>query len=193
MILKVSLQVLGVLCSAATPLVFAAPQLPYLKQRVRPTSFENGWRQLNIQRNLNHQDEGFEEVLDLLLPIRIGSEPFAEVIADDLREGTEEVNVSEAVEELRLLTEPKNFVDYILVCYDEDSGGPQAEPKETGNHGFKLNNTDPAGDDWRWFGPHSAVEHIALEHAQEQINRWKILGAVTLSLSVIFQLTAMAL
>jgi hypothetical protein len=191
--LSLGFQILGVLLSAAAPVLFAAPRLPYLKEYVRPSKFEEGWYTLRVQRQLNYDDPGFDKVLRFLIGHSFGEGEghFVDVVADDLGIESEEIlsgaRVPE-VEELRILTKPTYFSEHILICYDEETGGPLEESDESSYHGLPKLNTDDSGDDWRWFGPLSAVEYNALRYMSEEIDRWTSYGAVALGFGVLFQL-----
>ena len=193
--MEIILQILGVVFSAATPLLFAAPRLPYLKKYVRPLFFEEGWYSLVLNRELNYNEEGFNEVLWFIIGHSTEDGNFAEVVADDV--GVEEEDITAvsppAVEEIRIMSKPPDWKEQILLCYDKDTDGPPGESNTTTNHGLEVLNTESSGEDWRWFGPLSAVEYNAQRYSQERINRWTNYGAVTLALGVLFQILAIAL
>lgn len=186
------LQMLGIIFSAATPLVFAAPRLPYLKEYIRPISFEEGWNSLVVNRSLNHKEEGFIEVLVFILVHNAEDGRFANVVAEDTGIEIEDSisNTSPSVEEIRIMTKPSMFKEQILLCYDEDTKGPLGELNELPNIDTKLPSTEDHGEDWRWFAPLSAVEYNAQKHTWEQIDRWTNYGAATLALGVLFQILA---
>lgn len=194
--MEIVLQILGVVFTAAAPLLFAAPRLPYLKKHVRPHYFEEGWYSLVLQRELNYTDEGFREVLGFIIGHSTEDGHFADIVADDT--GIETGNIISntstlAVEEIRVLSRPPDWKEQILLCYDEDTEGPPGEPNVTPNHGFETPNTDDYGEDWRWFGPLSGVEYNAQRYTRERIDRWTTYGAIALALGVLFQILAIAL
>ncbi|ELZ96067.1 hypothetical protein C440_05737 [Haloferax mucosum ATCC BAA-1512] len=190
------LQILGVIFSGLTPLMFALPRLPYLKCVARPAEFEDGWFSLLVRRQLNHEDDGFDAVVEFASNHPIGDDSFVESISDHPAVDSQKLEsegVASVIEEIRILTKPRNFSEWILLCFDEDSDGPQGEPKKTENLGFVKFNTDSRGSDWQWFAPVSAIEHTAQAFIQNHVSRWMTYGAIALFLSVAFQLAALAL
>jgi hypothetical protein len=183
-------RVLGIVFGALVPLSFAATRLPYLKEYTRPSKFEKGWRLLALQRKLNYKHEGFKPVLQFLFNHHIEQEGFfVNRVADDLNTDPSKVIPKTgvpAVEELRLSTRPTDFAEHILLCYDEDTGGPDEE-------GPKPFNTDEYSDEWRWFGHLTGTQTNALLKVNEETQRWIVYGAIALSLSVICQILALAL
>lgn len=193
MAIALTFQILGVICSATAPLLFAAPRLPRIKKLVRPHEFETGWYTFVVKGRLNHDEEGFIEVLRFLIGHQSKDGIFAETVANDLGIDSSDI-ISEttvpAVEEIRIITRPPDWRENILLCYDEATEGPPGEPEVTPNHGFKKPNTDVAGEDWRWFGPLSSIEYNVQRYTSEKIDRWTSYGAIALAIGVFFQLLA---
>lgn len=191
-----TLQVFGVIFSAAAPLLFAAPRLPYIKEYVRPSAFERGWYSLVVNGKLNHTDDTFNKVLGFIIGHSTEEGHFADTVANDLGIDPSEI-VSEtdvpAVEEIRILTKPPDWREQVLLCYDENTEGPPGEPRVTRNHGFEIPNMETSGEDWRWFGPLSGFEHNALRYTNSKIDRWTNYGAIALSVGVIFQILVIAI
>lgn len=186
------LQLFGLVFTAAAPVIFASPQLPYLKSIVRRTEFEAGWQQLILNRYLNHQDEGFEEVLKFLLEHSTEEGIFADRVTGDLdieRSEVFPVGDDPAVEEIRILTRPTHFSESILICYDESTGGPAEDPPTTERLGLKLLPTADSDEDaeWRWFGPLTGSEHNAMRYMNERIENTMIYGAICLGIGVTIQ------
>jgi hypothetical protein len=90
------------------------------------------------------------------------------------------------------MSKPLDGKEQILLCYDEDTDGAAGEPIMTKHERFRIPNTEPSGEDWRWFGPLSGVEYNAQRYTQESIDRWTTYGAITLALGVLFQIVAIA-
>ncbi|HET7322765.1 MAG TPA: hypothetical protein VFJ06_00350 [Halococcus sp.] len=181
---------LAVVFGIISTLVFAAPTLPFLSKYVRPREFETGWRILLTKWRLNQNDEGFEKVAGFIGE-HIG---VRENVADDCDASLDENKLlSNHVEEIRILQKPSGWSESILLCYDETTGGPPDEPYKTEYHGWKLPNTDESGEDWRWLGPLSAIEHNASVLISEYTQKWMAYGGVVLVFSVTLQLLALAL
>ena len=194
--LSLVFQLLGIVLSATAPLLFAATRLPYIKKYTRPSAFEKGWYFLNLQRNLNYRDDGFEDVLLFIIGHQTQNGNFVDRVADD-----SDINPSDvvpetgvpAVEELRILTRPTDFSEQILLCYNENTEGPSGEPDETERLGLELFNTDEYSDEWRWFGPLTGTGQNALRHVNEETQKWTTYGTVVLSVGVVCQILAVAL
>lgn len=186
------LQLFGLVFTAAAPVIFASPQLPYLKSIVRRNEFETGWQHLIVNRKLNHQDEGFEEVIRFLLEHSTEDGIFADRVAADLdieRSEVFPIDNDPAVEEIRILTRPTHFSESILLCYDESTGGPAEDPPTTERLGLKLLPTEDSDEyaEWRWFGPLTGSEHNATRYMNERIENTMIYGAICLGIGVSLQ------
>lgn len=192
-------QILGVVFTAAVPLIFAAPRLPRVKGIVRPLAFEEGWYSLVLQSHLNHRENGeagFQEVLEFIIEHRHGNELLADAVASDLGIDASEIIPETgvpAVEEIRISSKPPNWREEILLCYDEETEGPPGEPKEPQSGRYQLQNTERSGEDWRYIGPLSGYEHNALRYTNEKIDNWTTYGAIILSIGVLFSILSIIL